>query len=59
KPVSFYTVVEAARRRGHCAIGYMLAGSSQGQQAGVVVNPAKATTLTFAEADRVVVLAES
>jgi hypothetical protein len=59
KPVSFYTVVDAARRRDHCAIGYMLAGSSQGQQAGVVVNPAKATMLTFAEADRVVVLAES
>ena len=58
KPVTFYTVVEAARRRGQCAIGYMLTGSAGGQHPGVVVNPAKSSTITFSPADRVVVLAE-
>ncbi|MEP6776365.1 MAG: hypothetical protein ABJA50_12290, partial [Chloroflexota bacterium] len=58
KPLTFYTVVEAARRRGQCAIGYMLTGSTGGQHPGVVVNPAKSSTITFSPADRVVVLAE-
>jgi Trk K+ transport system NAD-binding subunit len=58
KPVTFYTVLAAARRRGQCAIGYMLTSSANGQHAGVVVNPAKSTTITFSPADRVVVLAE-
>lgn len=57
KPVSFYTVVEAARRRGHCAIGYVSAGSGA-QKTSVMVNPAKSSMVTFAAADRVVVLAE-
>lgn len=58
KAVNFYTVVEAARTRGHCAIGYIIAGSNGSQKTSVVVNPAKSATITFTTADRVVVLAE-
>lgn len=60
RPLTFYTVVEAARRRGEVAIGYRLlahAGNA-GRRYGVVVNPAKADPITFAEADWVIVLAE-
>jgi hypothetical protein len=57
-PVNFYSVVEAARRRGHCAIGYVSAGNNGAQKTSVVVNPAKSGQVTFSEADRVVVLAE-
>ncbi|HUP27676.1 MAG TPA: potassium transporter TrkA, partial [Chloroflexia bacterium] len=60
REVNFYTVVEAARRRGHAAIGYRLqahAGNPE-KSYGVVVNPKKSETVTFSEADRVIVLAE-
>ncbi|MCC6555685.1 MAG: potassium transporter TrkA [Candidatus Sumerlaeia bacterium] len=60
-PVSFYTVVEAARRRGHVAIGYRLhehAGDVD-QAYGVCVNPDKAEKVTFTAGDKVIVLAES
>lgn len=58
KTVNFYTVVESARKRGHCAIGYITNGSNGSQKTSVMVNPAKSTTITFADADRVIVLAE-
>jgi voltage-gated potassium channel Kch len=58
KPVNFYTVVEAARRRGHCAIGYISTGGNGAHKTSVVVNPAKSDQITFSAADRVVVLAE-
>ena len=60
-PVSFYTVVEAARRRGEVAIGYRLlaAGDDPARAYGVVVNPDKGDRVTFAAADKVIVLAES
>ncbi|HEX9988147.1 MAG TPA: NAD-binding protein [Chloroflexia bacterium] len=57
RPVNFYTVVEAARRRGHVAIGYKQQPQS-GEESGIVVNPEKSKVLTFSEADRIVVLAE-
>jgi hypothetical protein len=57
RPVNFYTVVEAARRRGHVAIGYKQQPQS-GEESGIVVNPEKSKMLTFSEADRIVVLAE-
>lgn len=60
RPVSFYTVTEAARRRGEVAIGYRHA--AQGKEAakayGVVVNPKKSERVTFAAGDQVIVLAE-
>jgi voltage-gated potassium channel Kch len=58
KPVSFYTVVEAARRRGQCAIGYISTNGNGTHKTSVVVNPAKSSQVSFSEADRVVVLAE-
>jgi ion channel POLLUX/CASTOR len=60
RPVSFYTVVEAARRRGHVAIGYRLSALSTdaAAQYGVRVNPRKSETVTFADGDRIIVVAE-
>ncbi len=60
KPVNFYTVVEAARRRGEIAIGYRIkaqAGDAS-KSYGVRVNPPKSKTVTFAEWDRIIVIAE-
>jgi hypothetical protein len=61
QPVNFYTVVEAARRRGEVAFGYRLkALSTDASQAyGVVVNPDKSNLITFTERDRIIVLAEN
>ena len=59
-PVNFYTVVEAARQRGETAFGYRLhaAAGDKARSYGVVVNPDKSAPITFAPADRVIVLAE-
>jgi voltage-gated potassium channel Kch len=60
-PVNFYTVVEAARRKNEVAFGYRLkAHANDADKAyGVMVNPDKSKPITFAEGDRVVVLAEN
>lgn len=60
RPVNFYTVVEAARRRGETALGYRLYAQRQdaSQAYGVVVNPDKSQWLSFARGDKVIVLAE-
>jgi voltage-gated potassium channel Kch len=60
RPVNFYTVLEAARRRGEIAIGYRREAIAKdaAQAYGVAVNPAKSGKITFAEADKVIVLAE-
>jgi len=60
-PLDFYTVLEAARRRGEVALGYRIAALSDdaGKAHGVVVNPEKSASVTFAPGDRVIVLAES
>ncbi|MGH3736414.1 MAG: CASTOR/POLLUX-related putative ion channel [Micromonosporaceae bacterium] len=58
-PVTFYTVVEAARRRGEVAIGYRIAAQShQPPEYGVVINPDKGARVTLSPHDRVIVLAE-
>ncbi len=59
--VSFYTVVEAARRRGEVAIGYRVSAleSDEVHGYGVVVNPSKSRPVTFAPNDQVIVLAEN
>jgi ion channel POLLUX/CASTOR len=60
-PLSFYTVLEAARRRGEVAVGYRL-GAETGDPAasyGVHLNPDKSRRVTFAEHDNLIVLAES
>jgi hypothetical protein len=58
---SFYTVVEAARRRGEAAIGYRQAANAQNaaKQYGVVVNPKKSDKVSFTDQDRIIVVAES
>jgi len=57
--VNFYTLVEAARRRGETAIGYRLSReASQPPSYGVLTNPQKSKPVTFAEGDKIIVLAE-
>ena len=60
EPVNFYSVVEAARRRGETALGYrLLAEANDASRAyGVVINPEKSVPVAFAEQDRIIVLAE-
>ena len=56
----FYTVLEAARRRGETAIGYRLdefARSSE-HSYGVTVNPTKTERRAFAAGDKVIVLSD-
>jgi Trk K+ transport system NAD-binding subunit len=59
--VSYYCVVEAARRRGETVIGYRsMADSKNAAKAyGVVVNPDKTKPVIFYDHDRVIVLAEN
>jgi ion channel POLLUX/CASTOR len=60
-PLSFYTVVEAARRRGEAAVGYRIKAEADDRRKsyGVHLNPVKSRLITFAEGDSVIVLAES
>ncbi|HKV06999.1 MAG TPA: NAD-binding protein, partial [Thermoanaerobaculia bacterium] len=60
RPVNFYTVVEAARRRGEVAIGYRreALAKNAAEAYGVSVNPDKSAKVTFAAGDRIVLLAE-
>ena len=60
-PLNFYTVVEAARRRGEVAVGYRLATETANPSAsyGVYLNPEKSRPITFSDNDRLIVLAES
>jgi ion channel POLLUX/CASTOR len=59
RAVTFYTVVEAARRRGQVAIGYRLQAeaSDVNRRYGVHLNPVKGESITFGVDDRVIVLA--
>ena len=60
-PVSFYTIAEAARRRGETAIGFRRRRPDDADgrnMGGVVVNPSKSERLTYEPEDRVIVLAE-
>ncbi|MFF4009837.1 NAD-binding lipoprotein [Streptomyces sp. NPDC001717] len=57
--VAFATVVEAARRRRECAVGYRLrARAATGPDFGVRINPDKRRRVRFGEDDWVIVLAE-
>jgi hypothetical protein len=59
-PVNFYTLLESAKRKSEIAIGYKIASqSSDSSKAyGVVINPDKSKIVSFAEDDRLIVLAE-
>lgn len=61
KPVNFYTVLEAARRRNETAIGYRIVSQAKDESKsyGVHTNPKKSQPVTFAPDDRVIVLAEN
>lgn len=61
QPVNFYTVVEAARRRGETAIGYRKASevNDAGKSYGVHTNPKKSEQVQFAMEDKIIVIAES
>lgn len=60
EPVSFYTVLEAARRKGETAFGYKLASEAKQDNAsgGVHINPNKSVMIPFTEGDSVIVAAE-
>jgi len=60
QPMTFATVVEAARRRGEVAIGYRQKAFIENAEHayGVVLNPVKSAAISFEPGDRVVVLAE-
>lgn len=59
-PLNFYTVVEAARRRGETAIGYRIVSEAKdpSKRYGIHTNPPKSNPVIFAEEDKVIVLAE-
>jgi hypothetical protein len=61
QPVNFFTVVEAARRRGETAIGYRIAAEAKdaGKSHGVHTNPKKSASVTFTPADKIIVVAEN
>jgi len=60
QPVNFYTITEAARRRGETAIGYRVMSESHNAEKayGVITNPNKAVKVTFAPEDKLVVISE-
>ncbi|MER6314724.1 NAD-binding lipoprotein [Streptomyces sp. NPDC001581] len=60
REVAFATLVESARRRGECAVGYRLrARAATGPDFGVRLNPDKRERIRFGEHDWLIVLAES
>lgn len=61
KPVNFYTLLEAARRRGEVALGYRIKAESADAEKmhGVHVNPKKSGKVLFTDDDKIIVLAES
>lgn len=61
EPVNFYTVVEAARRRGETALGYRKTSESNdaGKAYGVHTNPKKSEQVVFATGDKIIVIAET
>jgi ion channel POLLUX/CASTOR len=60
-PLNFYTVIEAARRRGEVAVGYRLQAEITDPNAsyGIHLNPKKSKRAMFSERDRLIVLAEA
>ena len=60
QPVNFYTVTEAARRRGETALGYRLMSESHDADKayGVHTNPKKAERVNFSAEDKIIVISE-
>jgi len=61
KEVSFYTIVESARRRNEVAIGYRIGKDSVNHKAnyGIVLNPHKLKMRSFSDDDEIIVLSKS
>ena len=61
QPVNFYTVVEAAKRRGETAIGFRLVSEAKNPEKayGVHTNPKKSAQVVFTSTDKVIVIAEN
>lgn len=61
KPVNFYTVTEAARRRNETAIGYRIMSQSDDTEKsyGVHTNSKKSEMVTFTTKDKIIVIAEN
>jgi len=59
-PLNFYTVTEAARRRGETPIGYRLMSESHNAEKayGVHTNPNKAEKVIFKPEDKLIVISE-
>lgn len=60
QPVNFYTVTEAAHRRGETAIGYRLMSESHDAEKsyGVHTNPKKSERVSFSAEDKIIVVSE-
>ncbi len=61
QPITFYTVVEAARRRGETALGYRVASETNIAEKGygVYTNPKKSEKVIFKPDDKIIVVAEN
>jgi hypothetical protein len=61
QPVNFYTVTEAARRRGETALGYRITSElhDSAKSYGIHTNPKKSTEVAFSTEDKIIVLAEN
>ena len=60
QPITFYTVVEAARLRGETALGYRVAAEADQAEKGhgVHTNPRKSEKVIFSPDDKIIVVAE-
>lgn len=58
--ISFYTLLESAKRKGEIAIGYRIQAKAHDSESayGVKVSPVKSEQLTFAADDKIIVVAE-
>jgi voltage-gated potassium channel Kch len=60
RPINFFTITEACRRRGEVAIGYTRrreGDTYERNMGGVVVNPKKSEAVSYAAGDKLIVLA--
>ena len=60
QPLTFYTVVESARRKGETAIGYRIVAEDNDAKKnyGVYINPNKSEKVIFSPGDKIIVVAE-
>ena len=61
RPVNFYTVTEAASRRGETVLGYRLISEVHDAERsyGIHTNPRKSETVTFSADDKLIVISEN